>query len=241
MASQVLTDARLLVAGRDFSGQMNALALTYAAEMLDETTFGNDTRINKGGLKGIVGQHEGYWDATDANAPDPVLFDLVGGAGTPVIICGVAGDEGDPAYLFEAVAAEYTPGAAIGELLGFSVSMEGGNGLPLVRGTILADGAETGNVTGTAFQLGAVGASQFLYAALQVYSGTGEFIAKVQSATDEAFTSPNDRITFATIATGTAVASEWATPVAGSITDTWWRVTATNPNTRNFTAAVGIL
>jgi hypothetical protein len=41
------------------------------------------------------------------------------------------------------------------------------------------------------------------------------------------------------VGTGTPVASEWAT-YAGPQTDTWWRVVATNPNTRNFTVAAGI-
>lgn len=240
MAANVLNDARLLVAGYDLSGQMNALGLTYSAEMLDATTFLQGTRIHTGGVKSISAQHEGLWDASDALAPDPVIFARVGGAKVPVVISPDAGAFGDRAFLFEAVHAEYTPGGSLGELLGFSVSMEGGNGLPLIQGRILRDGSSTGNVTGTAFQLGAVGATARLYAALQVYSGSGAFTVLVQSASDEAFTSPNTRVTFATVGTGVPVAAEWATPVSGAITDTWWRVTATNPNTRNFTVAVGI-
>lgn len=239
MSSLVLNDAKLFVAGHDLSGQMNALALEYGADMLDETTFGQTTRINKGGLRSVVGNHQGLWDAALTTSVDPVLFARIGTEDVPVVIAP-AGAAGDVAYLFRAIHSEYAPGGAIGELLGFSVSMEGSGGQPLVRGKLLHNGSATGNVTGAAFQLGAVGAAQFLYAALHVMSGTGSFIVKVQSDDAEAFTTPTDRITFATVATGTPVAAEWAVRVAGSITDTWWRISATNPNTRNFAVAAGI-
>lgn len=238
--SQVLTDARLFVAGHDLSGQMNALALDYSADMLDATTFGATTRINAAGIKSVRGQHEGLWDSSTATAPDPVLFSRVGTADVPVVIAPVNGDAGAVAYLLRAIYAEYTVGGAVGDLLSFSVSMEGAGGQPLVRGRLLHNASAAGNVTGTAFQLGAVGAGQHAYAALHVMSGTGALTVKVQSASGEAFTSPNDRITFTVVADGTAVASEWATRVAGAITDTWWRIVATNPNTRNFAVAAGI-
>lgn len=238
MASLALTDARLLIAGRDLSGQMNALALEYGAEMLDASTFGVGTRVNAGGLKSVVANAQGLWDASTVNAPDPAIFDNIGVADIPVIIAPSPA-VGDRAYLFRAVHSEYTPGGQVGELLGFSVAMEGAGGLPLIGGALLHNGSATGNVTGTAVQLGAVSASQFVYAALQVMSGTGNFTVVVESASDQAFTVPNTRITFAQVGTATPVASEWAS-LAGAITDTWWRITAVNPNTRNFAVAVGI-
>lgn len=238
MSSLVLTDAKLFVAGRDFSGQMNALALEYSSDLQDATTFGAGTRINAGGLESIKANAQGLWDSASANAVDQVSFDNIGLSDIPIVIAPSPA-VGDTAFLFRAVHSEYAPGGKVGELLGFSVSMEGSGGQPLIRGALLQNGSATGNVTGPSVQLGAVSAAQFVYAALHVMSGTGSFIVKVQSASDQAFTTPNDRITFATVATGTPVASEWAR-LAGPITDTWWRITATNPNTRNFAVAVGI-
>lgn len=240
MSSLALTDAKIFIAGHDLSGQMNAVALEYSADLRDETTFGATTRINKGTLKSVVGSAEGFWDSAATTSVDPVLFARVGTSDQPVVIVPQGGTVGNVSYLFRAIHTEYTVGGADGDLLPFSVAMEGNGGQPLVRGQLFHNASATGNVTGTAIQLGSVSATQFVYAALQVFSGSGTFIVKVQSASDEAFTSPNDRITFTTVATGTAVASEWATRVAGSITDTWWRVTATNPATRNFAVAVGI-
>ena len=240
MAALVLNDARLLIAGYDLSGQMNAVALEYGAEMLDTTTFGNTTRINTGGLHSVAGRHEGLWDSSVLTAPDPALFPLIGAARVPVTISPTAAAAGELAYLFEAVQSEYSPAASVGELLGFSVAMEGAGGQPLIRGSVLHNAAATGNVTGTAYQLGAVAATEYLYGALHVFSGSGSFVVKIQSATDEAFTTPNDRITFTTVGTGTAIASQWAARVTGAITDTWWRAVATNPNTRNFAVVAGI-
>lgn len=238
MASQVLTDVKAFIAGYDLSGQMNAVALEYGADMKDATTFGNDTRINSGGIKSVVANLQGLWDASTTSAPDPVAFNALGLSDQPVIIAP-AGTVGGTALLFRAIESEYTPGAEVGELLGFSVAMEGAGGQPMVRGALLAIGSATGNTTGAAVQVGAVSASQFLYAALEVMSGTGAFTAVVQSDDNPGFSSPTTRITFSVVATGTPVASEWAR-LAGPITDTYWRVTTTNPNTRNFTVAVGI-
>lgn len=238
MASTVLTDAKIFLAGRDFSGQSNAVALEYSADMLDATTFGQDTRINTAGLKSAVGSCAGHWDATDDTSVDPVAFARLGTADQPLVIAE-DGDVGDTAYMKRVALGEYTLGGQIGELLPFSLTFEGTDGQPLVRGKLFHNASATGNVTGTAINLGAITASQFVYAALHVFSGTGDLVVQVQSSADEAFTSPQVRIAFATVGTATPVATEWAR-LAGAITDPWWRITATNPATRNFAVAVGI-
>ena len=245
MSSLALTDAKILIAGHDLSGQMNAVSLQYGADMLDGTTFGQTTRVNTAGLKSVVASAEGFWDSSATTAVDPVLFSRVGTfeSGTspvPVVVVPQGGTVGNVAYLFRVVHSEYAINGAVGDLLGFTVNMEGAGGQELIRGKLFHNASASGNVTGTAIQLGAVSSTQYVYAALHVFSGSGSFVVKVQSASDQAFTSPNDRITFTTVATGTAVASEWPTRVAGSISDTWWRITATNPATRNFAVAVGI-
>ena len=242
MPSLALNDVKLFAAGHDLSGQMNACALEYAADMLDETTFGATTRINKGGIKSVVANHQGFWDAGGVTAVDPVVFARVGLEDVPIVIGPEGGAVNALAYLFRAIHAEYAIGAGVvGELLPFSVAMEGTGGQPLVRGRVMHNASATGNVTGTGIQFGSsITATQFLYATLQVFSGSGAFVVIVQSAAAADFVGATTRITFATVATGTAVASEWATRVPGPITDTWWRVFATNPATRNFAVAIGI-
>lgn len=240
MASLVFKDAKIFVAGHDFTGQMNAVAMEYAADMLDETTFGVTARIRKGGQSRVNVSASGLWDASATTAVDPVLFARVGTADLPTAIVPEGGTPGLRAFMVRAINAEYKVGAEIGNLLPFDVAFQGSGGHAPIQGWLLYNASATNNVTGTAFNIGAVGASQYVYGALHVFSGSGNFTVKVQSASDEAFTSPNDRITFTQVATGTAVSSEWATRVAGSITDQWWRIVATNPATRNFAVTVGI-
>lgn len=238
MSSLALTDAKIYVAGNDWSGQMNQVAIEEACETLDATTFGQTTRINAAGLLAVNASAEGLWDASSTTAIDPVVFSNVGTADLPMMIVPQGATVGNIAYIFRGFRASYKPGGAVGELLKFSVAMLGSGGQPLVRGKLMWTGSATGNTNGTAIQLGAVASTKFVYAELQVFSGTGAFIVKVQSSPDNS--SWTDRITFATVATGTAVASEWQR-LAGATADTYWRITATNPNTRNFAVAVGIL
>lgn len=243
MASQVLTDAKLYVASFDLSGDMNALALTYSADMLDATTFGQSARINKAGLKSIVAQHEGLWDSDGTDEPDDVFFSRIGTANVPVTISPQTGADGEVAFLFRAVHSEYAPGASVGDLFAFSVGMQGDDGAPLVRGMVLHPAtARTATGNGTARQLGAVSATQDVYGALHVLAASGTnptLDVTVRSDDGSGFASPTTRLTFAQ---KTAIGSDWQT-AAGAITDDWWRVTytigGTNPSF-TFVVAVGI-
>jgi hypothetical protein len=240
MSSLKFTDCKVYAAGYDMSGQLNQASLDSACEVLDETTFGQPTRINKGGLLTVNAAVAGLWDSSSATAPDPVIQAQVGTSDLPVIMAPQGAVVGNIAFMFRALRMNYQQQGQVGELFKFSTQLVGSGGHPLVRGKLFQAGSATGNVVGTAIQLGAVGAAQYVYAALEVMSGTGSFIVKVQSDDNSGFTSATDRITFGTVATGTAIASEWAR-LAGAITDDWWRIVVTNPNTRNFAVAVGIL
>jgi hypothetical protein len=244
MSLQVLRDCKLIVGKYDFSSKMNALALNYGAEALDDTTFASGgTKSNTGGLKTVTFQHEGLFD-TGTGSVDEVFYGNIGLADQPVAISPEAGAEGELAYFFKSLQTKYSPSGKIGQLLAFSVGGEAQHS-PLVRGIVGQNATRTATGVGTAYQLGAVSATQKLYAALHVLAKSGtatpSLVVKVQSASDQAFTEPNDRITFAAQTDANAV---WATPVAGAITDTWWRVTwaitGTNPSFQ-FIVPVGIL
>ena len=76
MSTVVFKNAVLLVDGRDLSAEMHDLNLTYAAEMLDETSFGDTTRIKKGGL--TTAQLSGTAFADFAALAPTLLYDLLG-------------------------------------------------------------------------------------------------------------------------------------------------------------------
>jgi hypothetical protein len=243
MSNQILQDCKLIVSKYDFSGKMNVLGLNYGAEALDDTTFASGgTKSNTGGLKTVTFQHEGLFD-TGVGSVDEVFFGNIGLAEQPVAISPQAGAEGDLAYFFKSLQTKYSPGAKIGQLLAFSVGGEA-QGSPLVRGIVGHTNTRTTTGVGTAYQLGAVSAVQKLYAALHVLAASGttpSLVVKVQSASNQAFTTPNDRITFTAQNVANAA---WATPVPGAITDTWWRITWTITGTTpsfNFIVPVGIL
>lgn len=243
MASQVLINTKVYLAGFDLSGKLNACALTYSAEMQDATTFGNDTRINKGGLKTVRAEHQGYWDSDGTDEPDDILFSRIGTQNVPMTVVPQTGAVGEIAFTFRSIASEYTPGAAIGEMYAFGVSAEGSDGAPLVRGYVLkAAGSVTATGTGTAVEIGAATSGQTIYCALHVISASASdtLDVVVQSDVDANFGSP---VTVATFAQQSAIGSDWQT-AAGPNTDTFYRVSYTLGGTDpdfSFIVVVGIV
>lgn len=224
MALQVMRDCKLIVGQYDMSGKMNALALNYGVEPLDDTVFGDDTKSSTAGLKTIEFQHEGLFD-TGAGGADEVFYTAVGVSDKPVIIAPDALTEGNLAYFFKAMQAKYDINGKIGQLLSFSVG-GGGQGSDLVRGKALLNGTKTSTGTSTPIQLGAVSAAQKLFAALHILAASGttpSITVKVQSSPTSGG-SYTDRLTFSAQTTAGAV---WGTPVAGAVTDTWWRISYT--------------
>lgn len=62
MATVVYKSAKILVEGNDISAELNELNTTYGVEVLDVTTFGQDTRVHKGGLSMATIDGAGYTD-----------------------------------------------------------------------------------------------------------------------------------------------------------------------------------
>tara|TARA_R110000868_G_scaffold29889_25_gene111160 strand:+ start:5471 stop:6193 length:723 start_codon:yes stop_codon:yes gene_type:complete len=240
MAERVLDDCKFWYGGFDLSGDMNAMTLRIASELQETTRFGNSTRTRIGGLKAILANAEGLWNGGDG-AVDDVLFDNLA-AKQPVTICATDGADGEPAFAFQAITGNYETGGAVGEVLPFSVEAESDDS-DLVRGTIMHNATRSATGNGTARQLGAVSASQRLFAALHVIATTGSPTLDViveSDAADDFSGSETTRITFAQ---ATAAGAEWATPVAGAITDDWFRsgYTIGGTGTITFVVFIGIL
>lgn len=152
--------------------------------------------------------------------PDYGLYSTLGAAETIITVCPTDGTDGEICYASKYVT-NYTPiDGTVGDVAGFSVSAQGDS--QLMHGYILKNCATavTGNDDGTAYQLGAVSATQKVIAALHVYEiDGGTLTVKCESDDAEGFPSTIARITF----TGaTDPTSEWK-EVAGAITDDWWR------------------
>lgn len=240
MAERVLNDCKFFYGGFDLSGDMNAMTLRLAAELQDTTRFGNSTRTRIGGLKTILANAEGLWNGGDGGVDD-VLFDNLA-VTQPVTISPTTGADGEPAFGFRAITGNYEAGGTVGEVLPFSVEAESADS-DLVRGTIMHNATRSATGNGTGRQLGAVSASQRLFASLHVIATTGSptLDVIVESDASNAFSgSETTRISFAQ---ATGVGAEWATPIAGAITDDWFRIgyTKGGTGTITFIAFIGIL
>lgn len=77
MATVVWRDAYVWVNGVDLSNDVESVGLSYSAEMLDETAMGDDTRVNKGGLKNWSIDLNFHQDFASGQV-DATLFSLVG-------------------------------------------------------------------------------------------------------------------------------------------------------------------
>lgn len=239
MAELVLTNAKVWFDKYDVSGDLNAVAINYGADSLDITAMSDLTRNRIAGLKTVTVQHEGIWQG---DTIDDYLFSNIAVLNKPMTMASLP-TEGTIAYSFKSMLSEYNPiNGAVGDLTKFSVTGEA-NG-DLIRGSLILNSSYSTSGNGTGQQLGAVSATQNLYAALHVTSvgstspqSTLDVI--VQSDDNASFTSATNRITFSQ---ATAITSEWATPVAGAITDDYWRInyTISGGGTFAFAVFVGI-
>ena len=243
MAHYVLKNAKVWVDAYDFSGDANALAINYEADAVEDTNFGDTTHVFLGGLNKFDAQFEGAVNL-GATTVEGTNFANVGTTNTPFTFGIDTGADGEIGYTMEAMTGAFNWGAKIGELQRYSIPLSA-SGNRLVRGTIMHNATRTATANGTARQLGAVIAGQSVYATLHVLatvSGTNPTLNVVvaSSATDS--WPGTSRITFSE---KTAIGSQFATPVAGAITDTWWRVQytigGTDTPTFPFVVIIGIV
>lgn len=238
MSTDIIRDQKVWFDGYDISGVINSLALDLGRDSVDATVLGNDTRVNKAGLKTAALSLQGFYDAT------PYDEELQGniGAADKVLTFGATGTEGAAVYFFKPVIGQYSYSGQVGDMFGFS--LEAGAAYRMVRGTLMENNSGiTSTADGTARQLGAVTAEQKIYAGLHVISagGTPTLDVTIESDASNSFSgSETTRITFSQM---TAIGSQWQ-EVSGAITDTWWRVAyavgGTDPDL-DFIVSIGIL
>lgn len=221
MATYVLTDCKLFLGGYAVASDFNNFTLNHEADAVENTAFGGP-RTFTSGLKRSMLEGTGFFQA-GVGKIDEILSVEFALNGEVVTVGPTDGAAGSPGFSFQSLVAKYNPlTGGVGDMLEFSLSAEGVG--PLARGTIMENGAQAATGNGTARNLGAASATQKLYTALHVLSGSGTLTVKVQSDDASGFLTPADQITF-TAATG--IGAQWATAVSGPITDTWWRASWT--------------
>ncbi len=240
----VFKNVKVYKGGYDLSGYANEVALGCAYDEADMTVFSDQCRHATPGLCKVTFSLKGLGCADGTTpGPDDVLYEQLAGSNEPMTICPLTGAAGEVGKFINSLQLTYEHGGRLGDAYRFTASGVGQKH-PLVHGRVMATGTKTASGSGTAYQLGAVSADQRLYGVLHVIAAGGTLPTldvTVQSDDAEGFASPTTRLTFTQ---KSAIGAEFITPVAGPITDTWWRVSwaigGTTP-TFGIVACVGIL
>lgn len=240
MAVTALTNATTYISGYDFTCDSNKAQVEVAVNELDATTFcSNGWKEVAAGLKSVAFNQSGFWQSAASQAVDPQAFPLLGTA-DEVHTFAASSTEGAVAYMFRAGKFSYKLGGTHGELAPYDLRSAGTNGQGVIRGTLAK---AKGNVSatgalGTAFQLGAVGASQYLYGTFHVFTAGTTITVVLESDDNSDFSSATTRATFGPITTS---GGSWATRVAGAITDDYYRLRVTAiTGTFSVAGAIGI-
>lgn len=237
MAAFALTDVDAFVDGLDASCFANMVSVNVEVAELDKTTFcSGGWREVIGGIKSVAFELEGPQDLATAAAsatsgPDQELGLLVGNAYTAAFV-PAGSSSGAVAYFTSARLMSYSPwGDAVGDLATWKTSWMGTE--RMVRGVCAHAATLTATGQSAAHQIGAVSASQRMYAAFVVQTAGGttpSITVKLQSDDNAGFTSATDRITFTA---ATAKGGQFSS-VAGAVTDDYWRlqwtITGTTPS-----------
>lgn len=243
MSHFILSDVRLFAGGTDLTAASNKVEVDASVEDKDSTTFASaGWKEVLGGLASTSIDAEGLWDAGDPSLVDDNRWAALGGA-SGWSVCPQLANVGSLAYFTKAMDASYQLGGQVGDLAPYQAKAM--STWPLVRGQIAhpPGTARTTTGTGTGLQLGAVGATQQLYAALHVLSvagtGTPTITVAVESDADNSFASPVTALTFGA---ATAVGGQ-ILRAPGPNTDPWfrpkWTISGTSPSFL-FVVALGV-
>jgi hypothetical protein len=245
VAPEALLTAFAYVDQWDATANARDIALSASQPALEGTTFRD---VATSGLWEVVGASgskkgqlsvAGFWSAAASATVDDQAFGQLGNS--RVITAGYEETEGEPCWMLQGAQTSYQAFGKLGELAPFSLDASVSNGIGLVRGVLtkkMSAVSATGAL-GTAKQIGAVSASQYLYATLHLFGTAATTITVVVESDDNSgFSTPTTR---ATIGPLTTVGGTWATRVAGAITDTYWRMRVTAiTGTWTVAGAIGI-
>lgn len=225
---EAIRDATITYAHVDISAEAHEVFLEATVDELLATNYASQGWEEKiGGIKRGDVSIQAYLN--DTADPDKTIWDI---EQAPIVIYPerppVPGNLG---WFLNGFRTRQNRKYQVGQIAAIDLGVTNTSG-PVLRGIALyhADDIDEyfsgGAFQGTAFNHGAVGATERAYAALIVrqIEGTGATLdVKVQSDT-VGFPSATDRITFAQVTPLSALTTRYQVlSVAGAITDTYWR------------------
>lgn len=225
MSKQVFTKCGVYSAGYNLTGYTNSVEVSMARDAVEVTAFGDTTRNYIPGLKANTISATAQFEA---QLVDAVANASLGASGEDVVMTAPNPTAGQRAYILSALLTQYTPGAAVGDVLEANFSW--GTRDDLVAGYLqnTPTTALTASGNGAAVQLGALSATQELWAAvttLGVPSGTSPTLdVIVQSDDNGSMTSATTRGTFTQIV---GARTHEIIRVSGAVADDYWRLSWT--------------
>lgn len=220
MTEFVLTNAQIRFGGRDLTGILNQVALEANRALPESTVFGQTTVTRASGVRDGSINVNGWWDS---GADADFFTQHTANAAEVMSVAAENAVEGSVAYSLQGEQANYTPGAAHGEVFAFVLELQSRN--PLVQGRLLGSGTKSSTGNSSPFQLGNVPAGSRVWAALHVTAQAGStptIDVILESDASSAFSgSETTRITFAQV--GTTLSAQILS-ASGPITDTHWRL-----------------
>lgn len=243
MGSFAATGYTTWFGGYDMTTDLSDLKLDLDVDALEDNRFGQVGKTRAAGLEDVKTSLSGFWEA-GVGKVDPEVFATLGST-MQTVSHSVDGAESSVAYFYQSKKYSYTVGGKVGELLPFQLAAQGvrGNGTlsaGAIRGRVAKAKAAVSatGATGTAQQLGAVAAGQYLYAVLHTFAVGTTITVVLESDDNVGFSSATTRATLGPI---TTVGGTWATRVAGPITDDRFRFRVTAiTGTHTIAGAVGI-
>jgi hypothetical protein len=127
MSTVVYRNVVVLLDGAQLNASLAELSVEYSAEMLDNTHFGDDTRVRKGGLLMATISGRGHAEF-GAGAIEAVLFDEMDDEEVVLAVFPNSVTEGATAegtgYAMKGVLSEFYMGEAVGGLLALSFTAQ---------------------------------------------------------------------------------------------------------------------
>ena len=119
MATINFRNAYFALQGIDISADVESITINYGSEMLDETAMGDDTRVNKGGLKTWSIDFNVHQDFATTTDPDALIWPLVGSTTCfEIRAAATTVAATNPSWSGIGVIESYTPvGGSVGSLL----------------------------------------------------------------------------------------------------------------------------
>jgi hypothetical protein len=229
--------------GYDLGADLTQMGLTVTFEPLKDTRFGMTAHSRRGGLADVQASANGFHQV-GVGLVDAELWSQFTETTQPVTQTPT-GTAGDVAYIHQAKKFTQQLFGNVGELAPFTIGTQGVRGsgtlsAGAIRGRLLVP---KGNVSatgaaGSVYQIGAATSTQYVYAAVHIFSAGTTITMQLQSDNASNFPSAT---TVATIGPLTTTGGTWMTRVAGPVTDTYWRINVSAiTGTFNLAVSAGI-